>query len=190
MEPVQRILPPRPGFLEGVRELTARHDVPLVFDEIVTGFRLAYGGAQAYYGVVPDVCTLGKVLGGGLSARRHRRARGHHGPLRCRSGGTGRAPVAARHPERQPHRRASGSRHPRGVAQTRHPRGLSRPASGSCRASRSASPSTGSRRPWSVSPRGSTRSSRAARSRTTATCGGAMARRTSGSTPCSSSAGS
>ena len=65
MEPVQRILPPRPGFLEGVRELTARHDVPLVFDEIVTGFRLAFGGAQAYYGVVPDVCTLGKVLGGG-----------------------------------------------------------------------------------------------------------------------------
>ena len=66
MEPVQRILPPRPGFLEGVRELTARHDVPLVFDEIVTGFRLAYGGAQAYYGVVPDVCTLGKVLGGAI----------------------------------------------------------------------------------------------------------------------------
>ena len=65
MEPVQRILPPRPGFLEGVRELTARHDVPLVFDEIVTGFRLAFGGAQEYYGVVPDVCTLGKVLGGG-----------------------------------------------------------------------------------------------------------------------------
>ena len=65
MEPVQRVLPPRPGFLEGVRELTARHDVPLVFDEIVTGFRLAFGGAQAYYGVVPDVCTLGKVLGGG-----------------------------------------------------------------------------------------------------------------------------
>ena len=65
MEPVQRILPPRPGFLEGVRALTARHDVPLVFDEIVTGFRLAFGGAQAYYGVVPDVCTLGKVLGGG-----------------------------------------------------------------------------------------------------------------------------
>ena len=65
MEPVQRILPPRPGFLEGVRELTARHDVPLVFDEIVTGFRLAFGGAQAYYGVVPDVCTLGKALGGG-----------------------------------------------------------------------------------------------------------------------------
>ena len=65
MEPVQRVIPPKPGFLEGVRELTTRHDVPLVFDEICTGFRLAYGGAQAYYGVVPDVCTLGKVLGGG-----------------------------------------------------------------------------------------------------------------------------
>ena len=49
MEPVQRVIPPKPGFLEGVRELTTRHDVPLVFDEICTGFRLAYGGAQAYY---------------------------------------------------------------------------------------------------------------------------------------------
>jgi len=66
MEPFQRLVVPRPGFLEGVRAITARHGVPLVFDEIVTGFRFAYGGAQEYYGVVPDVVALGKVVGGGF----------------------------------------------------------------------------------------------------------------------------
>ncbi len=66
MEPFQRLIPPRPGFLESMREITAENDILLVFDEVVTGFRLAYGGAQAYYGVVPDLCTLGKAIGGGL----------------------------------------------------------------------------------------------------------------------------
>jgi len=66
MEPFQRLIPPAEGFLEGVRAVTRRHDVPLVFDEIVTGFRFAYGGAQEYYGVVPDVVALGKVVGGGF----------------------------------------------------------------------------------------------------------------------------
>ncbi len=66
MEPFQRLIPPRPGFLEAVREITADSDILLVFDEVVTGFRLAYGGAQAYYGVVPDLCTLGKAIGGGF----------------------------------------------------------------------------------------------------------------------------
>ncbi len=66
VEPLQRILPPAPGFLEGLREVTSAHDVALIFDEIVTGFRLALGGAQAYYGVVPDITTLGKVIGGGF----------------------------------------------------------------------------------------------------------------------------
>jgi glutamate-1-semialdehyde 2,1-aminomutase len=66
VEPFQRVIPPAPGFLEGLRELTAEHDIPLIFDEIVTGFRLAYGGAQSYYGVTPDLCTLGKVIGGGF----------------------------------------------------------------------------------------------------------------------------
>jgi len=66
MEPFQRLIAPQPGFLEGVRAVTQRHDVPLVFDEIVTGFRFAYGGAQEYYGVVPDVVALGKVVGGGF----------------------------------------------------------------------------------------------------------------------------
>src|SRR6185369_12728047 len=66
MEPFQRLITPQPGFLEGVRAVTARHGVPLVFDEIVTGFRFAYGGAQEYYGVMPDVVALGKVVGGGF----------------------------------------------------------------------------------------------------------------------------
>src|ERR1700740_2595730 len=66
LEPFQRIVAPMPGFLEGLRKITTEHGVPLIFDEVVTGFRLAYGGAQEYYGVVPDLCTLGKVIGGGF----------------------------------------------------------------------------------------------------------------------------
>ncbi len=66
VEPMQRSVPPRPGFLQGLREITQRHGVPLIFDEVVTGFRFAYGGAQDYYGVTPDICTLGKVVGGGF----------------------------------------------------------------------------------------------------------------------------
>ena len=65
VEPVQRIIPPVEGFLEGLRELTAKHDVVLIFDEVVTGFRMAYGGAQEYYDITPDLCTLGKACGGG-----------------------------------------------------------------------------------------------------------------------------
>jgi glutamate-1-semialdehyde 2,1-aminomutase len=50
-----------------VREVTARLSIPLIFDEVVTGFRFAYGGAQAFYGVTPDICTLGKIIGGGFA---------------------------------------------------------------------------------------------------------------------------
>ena len=57
---------PRPGFLEGLREITARHGALLLFDEVMTGFRLAEGGAQARFGVTPDLTALGKILGGGL----------------------------------------------------------------------------------------------------------------------------
>jgi glutamate-1-semialdehyde 2,1-aminomutase len=56
---------PLPGYLEGVRELTRRYGVVLIFDEIITGFRKRPGGAQEYYGVTPDLCTLGKALGAG-----------------------------------------------------------------------------------------------------------------------------
>src|SRR5438105_2239271 len=59
-------VPPRPGYLEALRELTARHGALLVFDEVMTGFRVAYGGAQELYGVTPDLTCLGKVIGGGL----------------------------------------------------------------------------------------------------------------------------
>ena len=65
VEPFQRVLPPVPGFLEGLREVTSQYGIPLIFDEVVTGFRFAYGGAQEYYGVVPDLAAYGKILGGG-----------------------------------------------------------------------------------------------------------------------------
>ncbi len=66
VEPFQRLIPPEPGFLEALREATTEHGIVLIFDEVVTGFRLAYGGAQERYGVTPDLCTLGKVIGGGF----------------------------------------------------------------------------------------------------------------------------
>lgn len=66
VEPFQRLLPPKPGFLQALRKMTADAGIPLIFDEVVTGFRFAYGGAQAYYGVTPDLCTLGKIIGGGF----------------------------------------------------------------------------------------------------------------------------
>ena len=66
VEPLQRVIPPIRGFLEGLREVTKQYKIPLIFDEIVTGFRLSYGGAQEYYGVVPDLCVLGKSVAGGF----------------------------------------------------------------------------------------------------------------------------
>jgi glutamate-1-semialdehyde 2,1-aminomutase len=70
------VVPPQPGFLEGLRELTREHGALLLFDEVITGFRLGYGGAQARFGVQPDLTTLGKILGGGfpLAAYGGRRA--------------------------------------------------------------------------------------------------------------------
>ena len=66
VEPFQRLLAPRPGFLEGLRAVTAHYGIPLIFDEVVTSFRFAYGGAQEFYGVTPDLCSLGKACGGGF----------------------------------------------------------------------------------------------------------------------------
>jgi glutamate-1-semialdehyde 2,1-aminomutase len=60
------LVSPQPGFLQFLREITAAHGTLLIFDEVITGFRLAYGGAQLYYGVVPDLTCLGKIIGGGL----------------------------------------------------------------------------------------------------------------------------
>ena len=60
------VIPPAPGYLEWLRELTASNGTLLIFDEVITGFRLARGGAQARFGVTPDLTTLGKIIGGGL----------------------------------------------------------------------------------------------------------------------------
>jgi len=67
VEPLQRLIPPVPGFLQALRDETTRHGIVLIFDEVVTGFRLALGGGQELYGVTPDLCTLGKVIGGGFA---------------------------------------------------------------------------------------------------------------------------
>ena len=69
VEPVagnMNCIPPEPGFLEGLREVCDQYGTVLIFDEVMTGFRVALGGAQAYYGVTPDMTTLGKVIGGGM----------------------------------------------------------------------------------------------------------------------------
>ncbi len=66
-EPLMRSIPPEPGFLDTLREVCDEHDVVLIFDEVVTGFRLAWGGAQEYYGVEPDIATYGKSIGGGTA---------------------------------------------------------------------------------------------------------------------------
>jgi len=66
VEPLQRVLLPEPGFLQALREVTTKHGIVLVFDEIVTGFRIAWGGAQERYGVVPDVACYGKAMSGGF----------------------------------------------------------------------------------------------------------------------------
>ncbi len=69
VEPVagnMNCVPPAPGFLEGLRTLCDQHGIVLIFDEVMTGFRVALGGAQAHYGVTPDLSTFGKIIGGGM----------------------------------------------------------------------------------------------------------------------------
>jgi glutamate-1-semialdehyde 2,1-aminomutase len=80
LEPVagnMGLVPPRPGYLELLRELTERHGALLIFDEVMTGFRLALGGAQQRFGITPDMTALGKIVGGGLPAA----AYGASGPV-------------------------------------------------------------------------------------------------------------
>ena len=60
------VVPPAPGFLQALRQLTSEHGILLIFDEVISGFRVSYGGAQALYGIKPDLTVLGKIIGGGL----------------------------------------------------------------------------------------------------------------------------
>lgn len=60
------VVPPEPGFLQGLRDITTEYGALLIFDEVITGFRLAAGGAQEYYGITPDMTALGKIVGGGM----------------------------------------------------------------------------------------------------------------------------
>ena len=69
MEPIvgnMGCVPPRPGYLQSIRQLCDQYNTVLIFDEVMTGFRVAYGGAQSLYGVKPDLTTLGKIVGGGM----------------------------------------------------------------------------------------------------------------------------
>ena len=69
IEPVagnMNCIPPVAGFLEGIRESCTKHGIVLIFDEVMTGFRVALGGAQGHFGITPDLTTLGKVIGGGM----------------------------------------------------------------------------------------------------------------------------
>jgi len=66
VEPLQRVVPPLPGYLQALRDECDKRGILLIFDEIVTGFRFSYGGAQELYGVTPDIATLGKIIGGGF----------------------------------------------------------------------------------------------------------------------------
>ncbi|MEM8853815.1 MAG: aminotransferase class III-fold pyridoxal phosphate-dependent enzyme [Pseudomonadota bacterium] len=65
VEPIQRIIWPQEGFLEGLREITRERGIVMILDEVVTGLRYGLGGAQAYFGITPDLCTMGKIIGGG-----------------------------------------------------------------------------------------------------------------------------
>ncbi|HWQ37855.1 MAG TPA: aspartate aminotransferase family protein [Burkholderiales bacterium] len=66
IEPLQRVLLPEPGFLQAIRDVTRKHRIVMIFDEIVTGFRIAWGGAQERYGVIPDLACYGKAISGGF----------------------------------------------------------------------------------------------------------------------------
>ena len=76
-------VPPEPGFLQGLREICDKYGIVLIFDEVMTGFRVAYGGAQQLYKIKPDMTCLGKVIGGGLPGRSFWRQARDHGEARA-----------------------------------------------------------------------------------------------------------
>ena len=119
---------------EALRRLTREAGALLIFDEVITGFRLAPGGAQQLYGIDPDLTCLGKIIGGGLPAARLRRAGGRHGPRRA-----GRARLPGGHALRQPAghgRRLRHARPPGAAGQLRAARGAGHPAAGGARRAR------------------------------------------------------
>ena len=141
------LVPPGPGFLEGLRSLTRDAGALLLFDEVMTGFRVHPGGAQALYGVTPDLTTLGKVIGGGLPVGAYRRAAGNHG-----DGRTFGTRVSGGNTLGQPARDGRRDRNPRGA-----PRSFRVGAAGACRGAACLGPGrrrASSRRPASVRARG------------------------------------
>lgn len=73
------VVPPKKGFLQFLRDITKEYGSVLIFDEVITGFRLGYGGAQALFGIEPDMTTLGKIIGGGMPLAAIRRKSGDYG---------------------------------------------------------------------------------------------------------------
>ncbi len=88
-------IPPREGYLQHLRELCTKHGTLLIFDEVMTGFRVALGGAQAHYGITPDLTTFGKIIGGGMPVG----AYGGRRELMSQIAPAG--PISGRHAERQ-----------------------------------------------------------------------------------------
>ena len=84
------VVPPGDGFLKGLRQITRGNGALLIFDEVITGFRVAYGGAQSLYGVTPDITCLGKIIGGGLPVGAYGGRRGVSGVVAQESAGEGR----------------------------------------------------------------------------------------------------
>src|SRR5439155_1152365 len=107
------VVAPRPGFLEGLREITRAHDAVLIFDEVITGFRVAYGGAQELYGVRPDLTCLGKVIGGGLPVG------AYGGSAADEPRGAARRRLSGRHAVGQPARGRRGAGDPGASARPR-----------------------------------------------------------------------
>ena len=116
------LVPPEPGFIEGLRRTTLEHGSLLVFDEVITGFRVVYGGYQDYANVSPDITCLGKIIGGGLPVGAYGRE--------TRGDGNGRASgadVPGGDALRQPHSGGGGHSHPEGAPGTRRCTGRCRP---------------------------------------------------------------
>ena len=98
-------VPPAPLYLDALREITIRDGALLIFDEVMTGFRLAFGGAQERYGILPDLTTFGKIIGGGLASGSVRRPQGNYG-----SGGAARSGLSGGDSFRKPSGYGSRSR--------------------------------------------------------------------------------